>query len=91
VRKLLPVAALAVIAVYALRHPHESAPAESLAAPRTIETAEVEHPAFRCDGRTRCPQMTSCEEATYFLRHCPGVKMDGDNDGVPCEDQWCRN
>lgn len=46
--------------------------------------------AFRCDGRTRCTQMTSCAEATYFLRNCPGVKMDGDGDGIPCEDQWCH-
>lgn len=45
----------------------------------------------RCDGRTHCSQMTSCEEATYFLRHCPNVAMDGNNDGVPCERQWCRN
>jgi hypothetical protein len=45
---------------------------------------------YKCDGRTYCSQMTSCEEATYFLRNCPGVKMDGDNDGVPCEEQWCR-
>ncbi len=45
---------------------------------------------FRCDGRTHCSQMTSCEEATFVLRNCPGVKMDGNNDGVPCEKQWCR-
>ncbi|VTU21386.1 Excalibur calcium-binding domain protein [Variovorax sp. PBL-H6] len=45
---------------------------------------------FKCDGRTHCSQMTSCAEATYFLRNCPGVKMDGNNDGVPCEQQWCR-
>ena len=45
---------------------------------------------YKCDGRTYCSQMTSCEEATYFLRNCPGVKMDGNNDGVPCEQQWCR-
>lgn len=44
---------------------------------------------FRCDGRTRCAQMTSCEEATFFVRHCPGVQMDGNRDGVPCERQWC--
>lgn len=44
---------------------------------------------FHCDGRTRCPQMTSCAEATYFLDHCPGTKMDGDHDGVPCQRQWC--
>jgi hypothetical protein len=47
-------------------------------------------PAYRCDGRTRCTQMTSCAEATFFLRNCPGVKMDGDGDGIPCEDQWCH-
>lgn len=43
-----------------------------------------------CDGRTYCSQMNSCEEATFFLKHCPDVKMDGDNDGVPCEQQWCN-
>lgn len=45
---------------------------------------------FKCDGRIYCSQMTSCSEATFFLRHCPGVKMDGNQDGVPCEQQWCR-
>ncbi len=45
---------------------------------------------YRCDGRTHCSQMTSCAEATYFLKNCPGVKMDGDNDGIPCEEQWCK-
>ncbi len=45
---------------------------------------------YKCDGRVRCSQMTSCEEATFFLRNCPDVKMDGNNDGVPCEMQWCK-
>jgi hypothetical protein len=44
---------------------------------------------FSCDGRTRCSQMTSCAEAMYFLENCPGVKMDGEGDGIPCEGQWC--
>jgi hypothetical protein len=44
---------------------------------------------YSCDGRTHCSQMTSCEEATYFIEHCPGTQMDGDDDGVPCESQWC--
>jgi cold shock CspA family protein len=44
---------------------------------------------LKCDGRTRCSQMTSCEEATYFLHNCPNTKMDGDANGVPCERQWC--
>jgi len=45
--------------------------------------------AARCDGRLYCSQMSSCAEATWFLNNCPGVKMDGDRDGVPCEQQWC--
>lgn len=44
---------------------------------------------YSCDGRTYCSQMTSCEEAEFFLRNCPNVKMDGNNDGVPCQSQWC--
>lgn len=47
-------------------------------------------PDYTCDGRTHCSQMTSCEEATFFLSNCPDTKMDGNNDGVPCEKQWCR-
>lgn len=46
-------------------------------------------PAFHCDGRTRCGQMTSCAEARFFLANCPGAKMDGDLDGIPCEQKWC--
>ena len=45
---------------------------------------------YQCDGRTHCSQMTSCEEAQFFLDNCPGTAMDGDGDGVPCEKQWCR-
>ena len=44
---------------------------------------------FRCDGRTHCSQMTSCAEATWFINHCPGTQMDGNHDGIPCEQQWC--
>jgi len=48
------------------------------------------HPLFKCDGRTHCSQMTSCQEAKFFLKNCPDTKMDGDNDGVPCERQLCN-
>lgn len=43
---------------------------------------------FSCDGRQHCSQMRSYEEAVYFLRNCPNVKMDGDGDGIPCESQF---
>ena len=45
---------------------------------------------FSCDGRTHCSQMTSCAEATYFTNYCPNTKMDGNHDGVPCEQQLCN-
>ena len=63
-----------------------------VAAPRNAVVQPLAAPAsaFRCDGRTECAQMTSCAEAEYFLAHCPGVRMDGNGDGEPCEKQWCR-
>lgn len=42
-------------------------------------------PAFQCDGRVYCSDMHSRAEAEFFIKHCPGTKMDGDHDGVPCE------
>lgn len=47
--------------------------------------------AFQCDGRKHCSQMTSCAEAKLFLNNCPGMEMDGNHDGVPCEQQWCAS
>jgi hypothetical protein len=77
--------------VQALSQPSEAvrsaAPLPLHTAPATVSPAA---PQYRCDGRIHCSQMTSCEEATYFLRNCPGVKMDGNNDGIPCEQQWCK-
>jgi len=47
--------------------------------------------AFQCSGKIYCSEMSSCAEAKFYLRNCPGTKMDGNNDGIPCEKQWCRN
>jgi hypothetical protein len=72
--------------------PAKSSAAPFAPAPTVLATAAAVTPAsaYRCDGRTHCSQMTSCKEATWFLKNCPGVKMDGNRDGVPCERQWCR-
>ena len=53
-------------------------------------TRNDEPVSFKCDGRTYCSQMTSCAEAKFFLTNCPNTKMDGDHDGIPCEQQWCN-
>lgn len=57
------------------------AKAKELAKPKT---------AFKCDGRQHCSQMNSYEEAKFFIQNCPDTKMDGDNDGIPCERQFDR-
>jgi hypothetical protein len=44
---------------------------------------------FSCRGKVHCSEMRSCKEAMYYQQNCPGTKLDGDADGVPCEDQWC--
>ncbi|WP_432208831.1 cold shock domain-containing protein [Acinetobacter variabilis] len=40
---------------------------------------------YQCDGREHCSQMNSRAEAEWFIRNCPNTKMDGDGDGIPCE------
>jgi cold shock CspA family protein len=60
---------------------------ETVSAQKKIDPPRVQ---FECQGKTYCSQMTSCAEATFYLNHCPGTKMDGDHDGIPCESQWCN-
>lgn len=68
------------------------APATQTSAPATAPSPATSPrmPAYRCDGRRYCSQMSSCDEAKFFLAYCPGVEMDGDRDGVPCEQQHCH-
>jgi hypothetical protein len=87
--KALVFAALAIGAgAYIYTHFSPSGHKSGLSSNDPSESSRVEE-RFKCDGRTRCNQMTSCAEAKWFLEHCPGVEMDGDHDGVPCEQQWC--
>ncbi|MBZ5486883.1 excalibur calcium-binding domain-containing protein [Halomonas aquamarina] len=44
---------------------------------------------FSCDTRKTCGQMSSCDEAMFHLLQCGNGRLDGDNDGVPCE-SICR-
>ncbi|GDY36389.1 excalibur calcium-binding domain-containing protein [Acidovorax sp. NB1] len=82
------------------RRTQRAAAARAEAAAQTLEAPQQRAPAapaqpltssYRCDGRQHCSQMTSCSEAKFFLQNCPGTKMDGNGDGVPCEQQWCTH
>ena len=62
--------------------------------PKKIPLAERLAPtatsvAFKCEGKKYCSEMKSCDEAKFYLRNCPDVKIDGDGDGIPCESQLC--
>lgn len=67
-------------------------PAPPVTPPQPAPLFESKRPvqaSFGCDGRQHCSQMTSCEEANFFLKNCPNTKMDGDHDGRPCEQGPC--
>ncbi len=41
---------------------------------------------YSCSPRRYCKQISSCEEARWYLNNCSwGGKLDRDGDGVPCE------
>ncbi len=46
--------------------------------------------AGRCGEKRTCGQMASCEEAQFYLKECGLTRLDGDNDGMPCE-ALCRS
>ena len=42
--------------------------------------------AFSCGSKRYCGEMASCAEARFYLKECGLTRLDGDADGVPCED-----
>lgn len=41
---------------------------------------------YSCSPRRYCTQISSCAAARWYLANCSwGYKLDGDSDGVPCE------
>jgi len=88
--RVIAVFAIAAIGAYAYLRLIGPSASTSTSTPRPGISSVPSSANYQCDGRTMCSQMHSCAEAKYFLRHCPGTKMDGDNDGEPCEQQWCN-
>jgi cold shock CspA family protein len=91
VRKVIGVAIAATLGLYGItKYQQRSGPLQT-ETPKPLLASEEPSGRYRCDGRTYCSQMTSCAEAKYFLKNCPGTRMDGNNDGTPCERQWCTS
>lgn len=92
--RTVPVLVVLALVYYAYgKLGHRVFSTEAISVPQAITAQQaiepITSPTYQCDGRQHCSQMTSCAEATFFLKNCPGVKMDGDNDGIPCEEQLC--
>lgn len=41
--------------------------------------------AYVCGTKRYCREMASCAEARFYLNDCGLARLDGDNDGTPCE------
>lgn len=71
----------------------ESPPLPALAAARERSSpgrrsVPVAQAARTCGGKRVCRQMADCAEARFYLSQCGARRLDGDGDGVPCE-QLC--
>lgn len=43
-------------------------------------------PARSCGAAPYCYEMSSCSEAQFYYQQCGVGRLDGDNDGIPCEE-----
>lgn len=51
--------------------------------PRSAATGSTDQ--LSCSGKRYCREVSSCEEANFYLRQCGVSSLDGDGDGRPCE------
>lgn len=55
----------------------------------TVPTVTSNDSPWSCSDKPYCGDMTSCEQAYFFLEQCGLQRLDRDRDGVPCE-SICR-
>ena len=94
-KSIILILLLAAVGWYGWGKYEERVRADSAAAKRVVPVTSAARPGgrdplfFSCDGRTVCAQMTSCEEAKFFARNCPGMgEVSGE--GQSCVTQWCK-
>lgn len=61
----------------------------SLTPDSTRQTLIASRSRPRCGSKTTCAEMSSCDEAMYFLNTCGQRRLDRDGDGIPCESGPC--
>ncbi len=51
-----------------------------------LEVTQLVAANWSCNPRKTCGRIHSCDEAYWYYYNCSwGGRLDGDNDGVPCE------
>lgn len=83
---LLPAVIVIAIAVFIYGKDSKDNPVTTNVTPQVQPVRPIVR--FKCQGKVWCTEMGSYEEAVFYLRNCPGTKMDGDRDGIPCERQF---
>ncbi|MBF7694262.1 cold shock domain-containing protein [Acinetobacter pollinis] len=79
---------LAILIPFISNKFHREVLTQQVAEPNQIASSSINNTKYTCDGRVHCSQMRSRDEAVFFINNCPGTKMDGDGDGIPCEGQF---
>jgi cold shock CspA family protein len=70
--RAVPLLIVVVLGTYVYtRYDHRPTSYAPVAVPPPNEVVEESASRFSCDGRTRSREMTSCEEASYFLQKLP--------------------
>ena len=62
----------------------DSRPAASASASASAGTGRA--PSTECGAKSVCAEMASCTEARFHLSECGLNSLDGDGDGMPCDD-----
>jgi len=83
---LLPAVIVIGIAIFIYGKVSKDDPVTANVKPQVQPVRPIER--FKFQGKVWCTEMGSYEEAVFYLRNCPGTKMDGDGDGIPCERQF---
>ena len=52
---------------------------------RQVSLVQTSTNAFTCGSKRYCKEMKNCAEAKFYLNKCGLIRLDGNDDGVPCE------
>ena len=77
------------MAPWEYRHPEQALKLKVAEVPVASDSSPVRVAAGKisCGTKRYCKQMTSCEEAQFYLHQCGVLRLDKDGDGVACETQ----